>query len=496
MFIWHDGANFGLSSCEDLKSLFNSSTSIRRLSFMALATLGIPLLVSLIFAMYSLQKISIEGQRAAFQVAQLVSNGKQLDELLLNMERNARQYFVLGDTQLERLFEEQLEELSQWPEGNFESQENQQTLELMVLTFNQVWVIAQQVNQQPLSAGEQQQVSMLLQKLKRLNDVYQTRIQQQVVDQASAVKQGSSKAQQQILWSILFLPLVIFAAISFVWFITRPIKQLGQQIKALELGDFETPIVINGPADVAEIALALDQMRARLQFLETQKNRFIRHISHELKTPLAAIREGNELLYDHSLGGLNERQHEVCQILQENSLKLQRHIEDLLNFNHIIDNSISQSHQSVSLGELFDVVLKSHQLTINNKQLDLQVNLDSLRVSGNQEQLRVIFDNLVSNAIKFSPRQGVIIIDSKIDNNGLACVVIEDQAGGIDEVFQAQMFEPFSQNKHAIEVPLKGSGLGLTIVKELIDRHQASLCYRRSELGSIFEICGFKYEQS
>src|SRR5439155_770794 len=115
-------------------------------------------------------------------------------------------------------------------------------------------------------------------------------------------------------------------------YISRPIAEIDAAIRQLGGADFSRPIAVRGPADLRYLGRRLDWLRRRLDEFETQKNRFLRHVSHELKTPLTALREGAELLHDEVAGPLAPPQHQVVSIMRDNSVKLQRLIEELLDY--------------------------------------------------------------------------------------------------------------------------------------------------------------------
>ncbi len=159
-----------------------------------------------------------------------------------------------------------------------------------------------------------------------------------------------------MLKSLLIIPLTVFIAIFFIIRITKPLKKLIKQIQTLEKGNFEHPINFKSSPEINEIIDALEVMRTRLHALELQKSSFIRHISHELKTPLAAIREGTELLYDNAVGPLNKDQEEIVDITREGVSRLQKHIEELLDFNIVLDSTSLQDSEKLIVPTLINDV--------------------------------------------------------------------------------------------------------------------------------------------
>ena len=116
----------------------------------------------------------------------------------------------------------------------------------------------------------------------------------------------------------------------FATLIARPIRQLDLAIRQMGSADFTHAIKVTGPQDLRYVGQRLEWLRGRLSELEQQQAQFLRHVSHELKTPLTAVREGAELLRDDVGGKLTPEQRDIVRIVRDNTLSLQQLIEDLL----------------------------------------------------------------------------------------------------------------------------------------------------------------------
>ena len=136
-------------------------------------------------------------------------------------------------------------------------------------------------------------------------------------------------------------------------------------------------------------------------------------MSHELKTPLANIREGTELLMDGAVGELQSGQREVTAILRENGMKLQRLIENLLSFSAWQAKSVGLEISEFKLRPLIKSVLENQQLTLVAQRVRLDVQVEDLTPLADRGKVRLILDNLLSNAIKFTPRGGTISIHAR-----------------------------------------------------------------------------------
>ena len=143
----------------------------------------------------------------------------------------------------------------------------------------------------------------------------------------------ATQGRQKWLYLALATAAIALAlAILFAVLIARPIRQLDQAIRRMGTADFTHRIEVNGPQDLRYLGQRLEWLRSRLHDLEEQQNRFLRHVSHELKTPLTAVREGAELLRDNVGGKLSPEQREIVRIVRQNTLSLQKLIEDLLTY--------------------------------------------------------------------------------------------------------------------------------------------------------------------
>ena len=140
--------------------------------------------------------------------------------------------------------------------------------------------------------------------------------------------------------------------------------------------------------------------------LSRKKSKFLAHISHELKTPLASIREGAALLSEELVGDLNDKQLEVSSILVNNSILLQQLIENIIDFNMSQAGQKSLDVSPVDLKALLQKVAYAQTAKMLGRNIRLDLKLEEATVYGDSRQIETIFENLFSNAIKFSPSGG------------------------------------------------------------------------------------------
>lgn len=468
--------------------------SLRSLTLLGFSLVAIPLVIALLFAANKLSQLAEQSTDSIFTVAKLIRLNTDIADYLTKVERSASQFIVLNDTETKQRYLKQHRALHQVIEQAINEQPNKSIGKLLTDLQQSSQTIAQllqQVDNPDVSLEDIQQLFRQLNSNKAQLKQHTNNI---INQQANHIYQSSEQARANLLASLAIIPITLIIAIVFILLITKPLKRLINEIKQLEQGNFKAKINFHGSSELEEIALALETMRQRLHELELQKTSFIRHISHELKTPLAAIREGTELIYDHSVGDLNPEQQEICDIIKASVNRLQTLIEDLLDFNIVLDSTSLQEAKLTALAPLVDKVIAQRQLDIKRKSLTIVKNMSNISLFTNATQLSVIIENLLSNAIKFSPEHGKIELLAQETNHAFT-LTISDQGPGISKEIADKVFEAFYQGPQPTNSQIKGSGLGLTIVKELLSRLQATINISPTETGACF-VLGFNKANS
>lgn len=457
--------------------------SISQLTLLGFTLVALPLVMALLFSANKLNKLAQQSTQSIYYVAQLSQLSNKLGDALANTERSASQYLVLKDIDLYKAYNEQQQNLVKLINQALINQQDENLIGLLTGLKAQNLRIKQNisdvakgstniVDNENLTTTKPLLLSQLQQQFKQLvamKEQIKQRSNNIINTQAKSIDHFANETSDNIINSLYSIPITLFIAIIFILLITRPLKRLINKINSLEQGNFQQEISLDGTSDVIAIAEALETMRQRLHSLELQKSSFIRHISHELKTPLAAIREGTELIYDHSVGSLNDDQQEICKIIKTSVNRLQRLIEDLLDFNIVLDSTSLLKSENISFDNLIEQVLEQRKLEIKRKNLTISFQGSPVSLYCNVKQLSVILDNLLSNAIKYAPLASSITIKQQNKNSQLAISII-DKGPGINTSQQAQVFDAFYQGTPPENSQIKGSGLGLTIVKELVMR--------------------------
>jgi two-component system sensor histidine kinase GlrK len=281
----------------------------------------------------------------------------------------------------------------------------------------------------------------------------------------------ATATQQWLLWAVMALvPAFIALAIIFAFFVLRPLRAIDRAISDLGRGAFSRSIAISGPADLAALGRQLEWLRTRLLEIAVERNRFLRHMSHELKTPLANIREGTDLLLDGAVGPLDENQREVAIILRENALRLQRLIENLLSYSAWQSQSSTVERSQFRLSSLVGTVVDSQRLALAARDLTLDLQVAEVNLVGDRAKLKLVLDNLLSNALKFTPRGGTIHLHAYSDD-AMTIIDLADSGPGIPHEEREKVFEAFYSGPTPHGGPLKGTGIGLSVVREFVQAH-------------------------
>lgn len=287
--------------------------------------------------------------------------------------------------------------------------------------------------------------------------------------------------------AIILVSAALIAAAIFTALITRPLMQVNRAIHQLGSGAYATPVAISGPKDLVSLGERLDWLRSRLDKLERQRSSFLRHVSHELKTPLAAIQESSALLGDGIVGELTSEQREIVRIQSSNCQRLQALINDLLRYNSDSFSVLNLMPQPLRLDTLVEGVLAAQKLALKARRLAITQTLEKITVQGDPEQLRVVLDNLLSNAIRFSPEGGSIDLRLYHNHNEVLFEII-DNGPGVSADEAEKIFDAFYQGKAPDNAVYKGSGLGLAIAEEYAKANNGTIEAVSSSAGGHFRL--------
>lgn len=419
--------------------------------FLVVAPLGI-----LIYqATDSMVTLSRQGREHAKEALDFFSRSQHLRELSGDLVRSARQYEVLKKAEIEERFHSQLSEYKELLQlhsflidsGNIET----------------IFTLIAELEELPLDKAAGEKVSDLVPLTQTLyNDT------RKKLDQRLEFLNAKAEEQQNLLWLQAGL-LITLSTILILFFsirITQPVKQLMLRIKALGHGQLDMSEPFRGPKEFLALNQQLEWLETHLQLLEQEKQAFLRHMSHELKTPLTTLREGTDLLAEELAGPLTENQKEIITLMQENSLSLQSLIEQLLDYNRL-QHGGEHDLQTQPILPVIRESLASHQLLLKQKQIEVKLPKQDSPWAVDKGLLQRALSNLISNAAVYGSEYGLLKITLSIQDQSLK-IEVGNTGPEIPEADLKQLFDPFYQGVNKRQGSVKGSGIGLSIAREAI----------------------------
>ena len=277
---------------------------------------------------------------------------------------------------------------------------------------------------------------------------------------------------------------VIFRTIDFIRrkiMVDRPVKMITKAAEKIMNGDFSVRVKeMNGAGmeGFNQIGQAINSMAEELSSVETLRTDFIANVSHEMKTPLAVMRNYGTLLQSPDLS--EEKRIEYARAITDSSRRLADMMTNILKLNRLENQQIFPTPTTFDLGEQLCECLLQYESTWEKKNIDIETEIaENVLVCADAELLSLVWNNLFSNAFKFTDEGGKVSLVLLADEE-YASVKITDTGCGMSAEVGAHIFEKFYQGdtSHATQ----GNGLGLALVKRVVDIMQGEIGVE-SEVG-------------
>ena len=456
--------------------------SLLQLVLLAFMVVLLPLGVLMFQAAQALSELSRLADVSARQAVEETRRARTLGTLALELERSARQYAVVEQESLLEIYTERLEGYRQL------------------------------LDEQRLLLGEEGDVAVLsrqLDLLARLPELPREALQAQLVvfpafaertesmrratnrhidARIEAIRERAETVQARLwLQTAALVSASLVLMLLFSWLIIRPVRQLERRVLGIGSGTPRTEArPIQGPAELVQLDERLDWLASRLEVLEAEKQQFLRHMSHELKTPLASVREGSALLADGVAGELTPPQREILELIDASGGELQRLIEQLLDYN-LLQHSRQAAPERLDIATVVREVLAKHRLALSHKDMTVSCFDGPLEWSLDRTATGRLLDNLISNAIAYGEDGGLLEIRARRRRDVLE-LEVANSGEPIAEADRARLFEPFYQGRARRQGPLKGSGIGLSVAAdcariqqgrlELVEDPRLAVCFR------------------
>jgi two-component system sensor histidine kinase GlrK len=450
--------------------------SLTGLILLGFVIVALPALLGTISAAIEMRNLSAASERLVVNGVAATQYTQAVVRQVSSLERTVRLYQIIPRPALlesflqnRDLLQKTLQDFSKLPSGN---DERARVVARMLTTIDTITEAVRSQSQARIGRTLREFTSLSRDagQLSNLASAQTDRELKQLQSETEDVR------RRLYLQSLALVPLTLGLIVMLAIFLARPIRQIDAAIGAIGHGQLNEPVQVQGPSDLKKLGRQLEWLRVRLQEIAEERNRFLRHMSHELKTPLANIREGTELLMEGAVGTLSSEQREVAGILRDNSLRLQRLIENLLSYSEWQAKRSELETGEIRLLPLMKAAIETYQLPINAHGLRLDLQVPDLTLNADREKLKLILDNLISNAVKFTPDGGTITLRAGYDPAGTHMVLdVADTGPGIPLDERPRIFEAFYQGATPQGGLVRGTGIGLSVVQEFVHAHGGTI---------------------
>jgi signal transduction histidine kinase len=300
---------------------------------------------------------------------------------------------------------------------------------------------------------------------------------------AATVSVGDAQTRLALILAVALL--VLFASLLPIMNrLTRQLEARNRRLRELaeERGELlEAERAVRAEAEAVQRLLS--EQNDRLRELDRLKDEFVSLVSHELRTPLTSIRGYIELLMDDDETPDADQRRRYLEIVDRNSERLLELVSDLLFLAQIEAGKLGIERGQVDLNRIVEECIETSSPVADSRGIELSSNIDRVaRLEGDRARLAQVLDNLVSNALKFTPTGGRVEVRLSAED-GAAVLEVKDSGVGIPTDEQEHLFERFFRSSTATENAIPGTGLGLTITKAIVERHGGRIEVESSEIA-------------
>ena len=294
---------------------------------------------------------------------------------------------------------------------------------------------------------------------------------------------------RHVIWYMGFICVCVGSVLTMLTttILLHPLQRMIRKIRSLASGDYKNRIYFGNPLGkhptFAALSESFNTLAEELENTEMLRSDFINNFSHEFKTPIISIAGFAKLL---KKGNLKEEQKkEYLDIIEEESLRLSYMATNVLNLTKVENQTILTDVTSYNLSEQIRACVLLLENRWTKKKIEFSLEFDEYEINANEELLKQIWINLIDNAIKFSPDYGMIMIRIK-ESNDRYKISIANTGTEIPKESMPKIFNKFYQadESHASE----GNGVGLAIVKKIVDFHKGSIAVESENGFTVFEI--------
>ena len=429
-------------------------------------------------AVYSAVTTSLEADVAA------IDNAQRLHAFLNEEERFAQKFLVSRDPLYNRLFRQaRAQTLTRLDSlGTVLGQrDEQEAFRSIRRVHDWLQMSVHQRGGRPLLRSGQIMDSM---------DVAHTGLERLVLLNQDAISRALAQVEENITESLrvglVLLLGALLATVGVAFVITHaisaPLTQLRRSTERIARGEFHT-IPVRSKDEIGMVLRAFNTMSTRLKKIDEYKADMMQQISHELRTPLQAMHAAYYMLAEQIAGPLNERQRTLLTTIRDNIDALSTFSNQFLDLAKIEAGMMEFHPRAVDLLSVITPVINNARLVASQKDINIGLAAQSVpNVKADPDKVATVLSNLLSNAVKFTGKGGNITVTIAPCEGG-ARIAVKDSGVGIDPDDLPKLFTKFFQAKNVSQINVKGTGVGLALVKAIVDGHGGKV-YANSTVGT------------
>lgn len=423
----------------------------------------------------------------------ILEHSMVLTDAFLSESRNERKYFVLKD---ESLFESALklgnefnELLSEAITKTKSDQIKQLFLTIslehlrfmqLVNTERELIKIAQPYAPKWYTEEKKKAAENIIDLLKTIRQINERNTFNKIIELNERIEKTKNIS---IVFSLFAVSIGLFVAFFITRSIKKPLDLIRGKTVEISQGNFKGDVEVTSPPEIVELAAALNIMCHKLQEVDDLKLNFFSHVSHELRTPLTSIKVGTEMLLEGLGGQPTKKQQHILSIVARESNRLIELVNALLDLSKMEAGMLKYQCTPTLLPKLVEKTLERLAPLVEEKKLIIENRIQLLNlVLVDQDRILLVLQNIIGNAIKFSHRNGTIKLEAYLKENVVE-VAVHDTGPGIAREDLERIFHKFQQVVSTKEPYMKGTGLGLATVKQVILAHGGKV-WATSQIGT------------
>ncbi|TVY04634.1 HAMP domain-containing histidine kinase [Cohnella terricola] len=255
-------------------------------------------------------------------------------------------------------------------------------------------------------------------------------------------------------------------------YIVRPLRRLTEATRKMSKGDFSIRLRTKRKDEIGQLTESFNQMAHELGTLEHIRQQFVSDVSHEIQSPLTSIKGFTQALKHKKMDEAGRLR--LLDIIEDESNRLSRLSNDLLQLASLEYEHLALNVKPFRLDEQIRNVIIASEPQWAAKKLDIELELGEIRIAADEDKLKQVWMNLLSNSIKFTGEHGRISIKANAED-GEAEVVVTDDGQGISDEEIGSIFKPFYKVDKSRDRAIGGNGIGLSIVKRIVDLHRGDI---------------------